>query len=259
MFFVVKPNRIMAEKPLVYLILGAAGSGRREVVAKLIADGFDGPAGLAVLLAESEAPDAFDAQLPALARWKATDDIITAEWPGEAGTVFFITDGRRNPVEQIEAFKTWLEARGAELARVYTVVNCQLAEKHPALLAWYEACVHFSDVVLLNRRDGVANKWLSDFRTHFEKQFVPCLFELVKAGQVKNPALVLDEQARRLSHLFDAEQDWIFTDAEGEVIDEEEESEGEEEIEATPEEDIYLVRDAAGRRVKRIPEIAKYL
>ena len=41
------------------------------------------------------------------------------------------------------------------IARVITIVNCELAEKHSALLAWYEACVHFSDIVLLNRREGV--------------------------------------------------------------------------------------------------------
>jgi hypothetical protein len=52
-----------------------------------------------------------------------------------------------------------------------------------------------------DRREGVANKWLSDFRAHFDGQFYPCLFELVKGGRVKNPALVLDPLARRMSHL----------------------------------------------------------
>ncbi len=248
-----------AEKPLVYLILGAAGSGRREVLVDLIEDGSGDGDRPAVLLAASEAPDAFDAKLPEFTRWTWQDEAIAAPWPDGATRIFFVTDGRRNPVEQIEVFKAWLEAQGGELARVLCVVNCQLAEKNPALLAWYEACVHFADVVLLNRRDGVANKWLSDFQAHFKKQFLPCLFELVKGGRVKNPALVLLPEARRMSHFFDAEQDWIFTDTEGEVIDEDEETEGDEEVEATPEEDPYFARDAAGRRVKKIPDIAKYL
>ncbi|MCX6953638.1 MAG: hypothetical protein NTV51_15920 [Verrucomicrobia bacterium] len=162
-------------------------------------------------------------------------------------------------MEQIEVFVAWLEAQGGQIARVLTVVNCQLAEKNPALLAWYEACIHFSDIVLLNRREGVANKWMSDFQGHFKKQFVPSLFEFVKDGHVKNPALVLDPQARRMSHVFDDEQDWIFKTVEGEVIDEEEETEGDEEIEATREEEPYFARDAAGRRVKKLPDIAKYL
>ena len=248
------------EKPLVYLILGAAGSGRREVLADLIEAGLAEGDHAAVLLGQSETADAFDGKLPAVASWRWTEaETIEGELPDEATHVFFVSDGRKNPVEQIEVFKAWLEAQGGELARVLCVVNCQLAEKHAPLLAWYEACVHFADIVLLNRREGVANKWFSDFQSHFKKQFLPCLFELVKGGRVKNPALVLVPEARRMSHFLDAEQDWIFTDAEGEVIDEDEEAEGDEEIEATPEEDPYFVRDAAGRRLKKVPDITKYL
>ncbi|HNC24567.1 MAG TPA: hypothetical protein PLU52_10195 [Opitutaceae bacterium] len=248
----------MTEKPLVYIILGAAGSGRRAIVADLIEAGLDG-ATTAVLLAETEAADPADSRLPGLARWKAEDEFFLATLPKGATHVFFITDGRRNPVEQLEALKTWVEAQAAEVGRVLCVVNCQLGEKHAPLLAWFEACVHFSDVVLLTRREGVANKWLSDFRGHFEKQYYPCLFEFVKDGQVKNPALVLDPAARRLSHAFDAEQDWVFTDADGEEIDEDEETDGDEEVEATPEVDPYFARDAALRRVKKIPDITKFL
>ena len=91
------------------------------------------------------------------------------------------------------------------------------------------------------------------------KTFQPSLNAAVKRVRVKNPPLVLAPEARRMSHFLDAEQDWIFTNTDGEVIDEEEETEGEEEIEATPEEDPYFVRDAAGRRLKKIPDIAKFL
>lgn len=248
-----------SEKPLVYLILGAAASGRREILVDLIEAGLTPADTASVMLSQAEAPSEFDAKLPKLTRWAWTDELIAGELPRDASHVFFVTDGRQNPVEQTEVFKAWLEAQGGELARVLSVVNCQLAEKHPPLLAWYEACVHFSDVILLTRREGVANKWLSTFLGHFEKQFYPCLFELVKGGKVKNPVLVLDPLARRMSHIFDAEQDWIFTNAEGEVIDEEEETEGDEEVEATPAEDPYFARDAAGRRAKRIPDIAKFL
>jgi len=249
----------MVEKPLVYLILGAAGSGRREVLADLVEGGLTEGDRAAVLLADTETPDAFDAKLPNLTRWSWNDEFIAGTLPTVATHVFFVTDGRRNPVDQLETLKTWLEAQGAELARILCVVNCQLAEKHPPLLAWYEACVHFSDVVLLTRREGVANKWLSGFRAHFEDLFYPCLFELVKAGRVKNPALVLDPLARRMTHVFDAEQDWVFTNDEGEVVEEDEPSQGDEEVAATPEEEPYFVRDAALRRAKKIPDISKFL
>lgn len=242
-----------------YLILGAAGSGRREVLADLIEAGLEEGDRAAVLLSGAEDANEFDAKLPRFARWAWRDDRIEGILPGDATRIFFITDGRRNPVEQLDVFKGWLEAQGGQVARTICLVNCQLAEKNPPLLAWFEACVHFSDIVLLNKREGVENKWLSGFLTYFKKRFYPCLFELVKDGRVHNPALVLDTQARRMSHVFDEEQDWVFTDATGEEIDEQEETEGEEEVEAKPEEDPYFARDAAGRRVKRLPDIAKFL
>jgi len=247
-------------KPLVYLILGAIGSGRREVLVDLIESGLDADEPAAVLLAETEGEDPFDDRLPQVTRWAWQEGSIVAPLPPETTRIFFVTDGRRNPVDQVEAFKAWLETHGAEMARVICVVHCQLAEQHPPLLAWYEACVHFSDVALLSRREGVANKWMSTFLAHFKKHFGPCLFELVKNGQVANPALILDTQARRMTHLFDAEQDWIFTGADGAEIDEQEEVEDEDEVEVKPEEDPYLARrTAVGRRVKEIPDITKFL
>jgi len=252
-----------SEKPLVYLILGAAGSGRRDVLADLIAEGLDEDDQAAVLLSEEEAPAAADAKLPALQRWvwnSAEDNPIVAELPREASHIFFVADGRKNPVDQVEHFKTWLDAQGGELGRVFCVVNCQLAAKNPPLLAWYEACVHFADVVLLNQREGVENKWVSDFLNHFKKQFYPCLFETVKGGKVKNPALVLEPQARRMTHVFDEEQDWIVTNAEGEEIDEQDEVNEDEELQAKPEEDPYFARRSeGGRRLKELPDIGKYL
>lgn len=247
------------EKPLVYLILGATGSGRREVVVDLIDGGLGDGNRAAALVAAHEMPDENDAKLANVGRWSWQDETIAGTLPADASHVFFFADGRGNPVDQVEVFKPWVEAQGGELARVISVVNCQLAEKNPPLLAWYEACVHFSDVVLLNRREGVENKWLSDFLNHFKKQYYPCLFEMVKHGRVKNPALVLEPQARRMTHVFDEEPNWVFTNAEGEEIDEQEEVEDEDEIEAKPEEDPYLERRYGGRRVKQIPNIAEFL
>src|SRR4051812_5211434 len=249
-----------SEKPLVYLILGAPGSGRREVLIDLIIDGLADTDRPAVLLPAAEPASPDDAKLPNISRWEWSDGMIIGALPADATHVFFVTEGARNPIDQIEVFKAWLEAQGGEIARVLCVINTQLAEKHPPLLSWFEACVHFADIVLLNKREGVANKWMSDFLEHFKKRFYPCVFEMVKHGRVKNPALVLEPQARRMSHWFDAEQDWIFTNAEGDEIDEQEETgEDDEEIEAKPEEDPYLVRRAGGRRVKELPDIAKFL
>lgn len=248
------------DKPLVYLILGATGSGRREVLVDLIAGGLEDTDNPAVMIADAEDPDPADARLGNVSRWSWQDGAIVGTIPPGVTHVFFVTDGRRNPVDQAEVFKAWVEAQGGEVARVICVVNSQLAERHPPLLAWYDACVHFADVVLLNRREGVENKWMTGFQTHFKKLFYPCLFEFVKEGRVKNPALILVPDARRMTHAFDPEQDWVFTDAKGATVDEQDEVEdGEDEIEAAPEEDPYFARRMGGRRIKEIPDIAKFL
>ncbi len=242
-------------KPLVYLILGAAGSGRREIVADLIEGGLGAGDRPLVLLPAEEPPAAADARLGPVARWSWTDHRIDSPALGGATHVFLVVDGRRNPVDQVEAFLPWLAASGGALARIVCVIDCALAERHPPLRAWFDACVHFADVVLLARRAGLPNKWLSDFQAHYAAQFLPSLFEPVKAGRVRNPALILEPQARRLSHFFDEETDWEITGSSEDAGD----VEGEEEVTVTPVEDPYLQRRPGGRRVKEIPDVADFL
>ncbi len=244
----------MPDHPLVYLILGAAGSGRREIVADLIESDPGGTDGALSLLAAGERPDEHEGRLGATARWAWADGRIETPPPGGAPRIFFFTDGRRNPVDQVEAFHSWLPAHHAVLARILCVVHCGLAARHPALVTWFDACVHFSDVVLLNRREGVASKWLSNCQARYTGQFLPCLFELVKDGRVANPALILDPAARRMAHLFDEEPNWEVTGG-----DDDDDAEEAREIEAHPEVDPWLARRPGGRRVKELPDIAEYL
>jgi hypothetical protein len=275
-------NAMPAEAPLVYIILGAAGSGRREILADLIDSGLAEGDQAAVLLSSAEAASEHDAKLAHVARWSLSEGAINATLPPEATHVFFVTDGRLDPVDQLEGLQKWITAVQAEVGRVITVVNCQLAEKHTALIAWYEACIHFSDVALLTRREGVANKWMSDFQLRFKEACFPCLFEIVKAGRVKNPLIVLDPQARRMSHIFDIDE-WTGIDLEGVEFG----TEGEDEPEADddvaapksdagkkkghpnqspededdwlPEKEPYFEMLPNGRRAKEIPDIKKYL
>ena len=222
-------------------------------MADLIEDGLGEGDRPAVLLSAEEQPAAADATLPQVARYRLLPEAgVDAEFPAGATHVFVVVDGRLNPVDQIEALKGWIQGSGAEVGRVLCVVDCQLAEKNPKLFAWFEACIHFTDVVLLNQREGVPNKWIGDFTGRFAGKFYPCLFEFVKEGRVKNPALVLAPVARRMSHLFD-EQEWIADE------DEDDQEEGEEEVEMKPVEDPYLERRNGGRRVHEIPHIADFL
>ncbi len=258
---------------LVYVILGAPGSGRREVLADLIADGLDPAEERAhVYLPAGEAAREEDGKIGAagVARmaWNAELQLLVADAPpAEATHIFIMLDGRVDPVDQLEALKPWLAAHSLPVARILTVVHCQLAEKHPGLLPWFDACIHFSDVALLNRREGVANKWLSDFRRRYDDQYMPCVFEFVKGGRVKNPPAILDPVARRMSQFFDP-TDWDGIDLEGVEIGESDDEEGENtrpldknqlDPDDQPPVEPWLERDAAGRRKQPVPDIRKYL
>jgi hypothetical protein len=252
-----------AEKPLVYLLLGSPGSGRREVLADLLDGGLDESDQPAVLLPGAEPPVDADLRLGAPERWRWEDGRIEAAVPAGADRVFFVVEGRRNPVDQLEAFKLWLPGQGLELGRVICIVDCAFASAHPQLQPWFDACIHFSDVVLLNHRDLVPNKWLSDFQARYKDQCFPCLFEFVKKGRVHNPRLILEPLALRISHAFDAEPDWVILDEDGEELEADAEdeggAEGEEEVELVAKEDPYFVRWSSGRREKELPNLEKYL
>ena len=259
---------------LVYVILGAPGSGRREVVADLISTGLDATAGerAHLVLPAGEPAHVADDKTGAatVARMRGDVDLralFADAPPAEATHVFIVLDGRLDPVDQLEALKPWLAAHELAVARIFTVLHCGLAEKHPALKPWFDACVHFSDVVLLNRREGVANKWLSDFRGTYEDQHIPCLFEFVKAGKVKNPAMLLDPVARRLSQYFDPSE-WDDLDLDGIEIGESDDDEGENlrpldkdnlDPDNQPPVDPYLERRQGGARVIPLPDIRHYL
>ncbi len=246
-------NGTVMEPPLAYVILGASGSGRREVLADLLG-GLE-PSDRVVVCFPEEEPEEPGSPLADLesfvrAVWRRTDEGMEAAVPEGVTHFFFLSHGGLNPVDQVEAFYHWSGDNGVALARILTVVHCRLAFENPDLAKWYDACIHFSDYVLLNRRENLSEKWIKDFQERYRKAFYPCIFERVKKGRVKNPALVLDPLPRRLSHLFDPEPPSVEDD-EMELGDD---SDPEEE-----EGDPYLVRLPSGRRAKEIPEIGAYV
>ncbi len=239
----------MAEKPLLYLVLGAPRSGRRELVFDLIRGGLDSDAKPVVIISDQEAlADAKPEASTAVAAWTWNGVNLDLDVPSEFTHIFLLADGRSNPVDQVEAFAAWLPGQEIELARIITVVSAQLAFEHKELLRWYEACIHFSDVVLINRREQVDPKWIANFIDHFKKeQHYPCHFEQVKQGKVKNPPLLLEPEPRRISLIFD----------ELPVLEEDEEDETDLDSEETG--DPYIRRLPSGRREKQIPEITRYI
>lgn len=245
----------------VYFLLGSPGAGRRELVQDLVANGLSEDDRAVVLVAASESENEAGKALAArpnvgVVRW-SWDGATLPDLAIPAGaTVFFLAESQGDPVTQVEQLKPWLARHHAELARIFCVVDCQRAEKTPALALWFDACIHFSDVVFLARREGVANKWLSAFVRRYEDQFFPCLFLHLKKTGLPNPALVLDPQPRRVSQYFDEQVE--LPDIEIETDDEEDDEEEADGGDVNPPEP-YFERNRSGRRVKEIPDIRAHL
>lgn len=242
----------------VYFILGAARSGRRDCVRDLIEGGFEKDAGIHVAYSENEDDTSADEQLAAreatTVRRYTSLETVDAEADSEA--VFIVSDGRTDPVDQLELLQAWLRNNPQhELARIFTLVHCTLLHNNPKLSTWYRACIHFSDVVLLGKREGVDNRWITIFEEPYKKECYPCLFELIKKGGISNPALVLDPSPRRLSLTFDTDLDAIdFLD-----IDEETDLSDEPITLERPLDPYFERRSPDGPRVKRLPDINEFL
>ncbi|MDI1337473.1 MAG: hypothetical protein PSU94_14920 [Lacunisphaera sp.] len=251
----------------VYFILGTPGSGRRAIVRDLIENGLAAEGKALVLLAGTEAADPADAKLAAqtnteVRRWQWTKPALPPVDLPAGATVFLIADAHADPLDQLEALKPWLEEHGAELARIFCVMDCTLAEKHPVLRQWFDAIIHFADVVFLTRREGLANKWLSDFIKHYTGQRFPCHFVPVKTkGDLATPLVWLDPTPRRVSQYF--EDDYVdLSDVVIETGDDE--AEAGEAVEPGEEDGIippepYFVRLSSGRRAKEVPDHRDFL
>ncbi len=241
------------QKPQVYFIYGIPNSGRREILFDLIEAGLDHDEPVLYFRPEEEPDSLFDQKLEALknvsvATWKLVGTTLQhGSIKAAPRKVIFLAPGACDPADAAEALKQWTDGNQCQIARIITVVHCTFLSQNKSALPWFDACIHFSDVILLNRRENVTNKWVKDFEEEYHKQYCPARFLLVKKGRVANPFEVLEPEARRLSLYFD---DLIPI--------EEDELEGDE----APEDmqpDKYIKRLENGQRAHRIPSILKLI
>jgi len=253
------------DKTLVYLVLGIPGSGRREVLLDLIENGLEPSEKTGVMLPQTEEKfslsSTFDAldQVTVIAGSESPEN--AREHFGSLENLFAILPGVKNPVESLDAWKAFLyQTRDlSELARILTVIHCEFLKNNPGTREWFEACIHFSDVVLLNRREGAGNRWVNEFQKVYQKKYYPCHFELVRKNGVRNPAHILNPESRRLSLAFDF---WQTEPIENEEMDVEISASPlppEEEDEEIIPEDPYFATMPGGRRKKSIPKISDFL
>lgn len=239
-------------KPQVYLIYGIPGSGRREILLDLIESVVDADNPVLYFRPKEEPNDPADEPIQVL------DNVNVIDWHLDGATIrhgsikaaprtiFFLAPGHSDPADVAEALKSWMDGNQCQLARIITVVHCNFLSQNGNALPWFNACIHFSDVVLLNCRETVSNKWIKDFETSYQKQYCPARFLLVKKGRVANPFDVMEPEARRISLYFDE-----LTPIEEDEFDD-----------LTPEDrktDKYIERMENGQRSQRVPDIQQIL
>ena len=239
--------------PLIYFVFGIPNSGRREVIFDLIDGGIPKHEQVLYFRPEGEPVNSFDEQLEALenvsvASWQLKDCKINhGKLSAAPQKIIFLAPGASNPADCAEALKQWGEHNQCRIARIITVLHCHFLRTQPAARAWFEACIHFSDVVLLNRREEAGNKWVKDFEAEFKKARSPARFIFVKKGRVTNPAEVLEPEARRVSLYFDE-----LVPIEDDEFEDEHQPE-----DRKP--DRYIERLESSRRAKPIPAISEFL
>lgn len=239
--------------PLIYFVFGIPNSGRREVIFDLIEGGIPKEEQVLYFRPDGEVASSFDEQLEAL------ENVSVVSWQLKNGKVhhgklsaapqkiIFLAPGTSDPADCAEALKQWSEHNQCRVARILTVLHCHFLSEQSAARPWFDACIHFSDIVLLNRREEAGNKWVKDFEAGFKKERCPARFIFVKKGRVTNPAEVLDPEARRVSLYFD------------ELIPIEDDEFEDEHQPDDLKPDRYIERLESGQRAKPIPPITKFL
>lgn len=241
-----------SDAPLVYLIYGIPGSGRREVIFDLIQGGLKSGGSVLYFRPESETPSPFDEQIEAIGEvvvvnWRLSGNTIKHDAiHSEPETIFILAPGDGDPVDVAEALRTWTEHNSCEVGRILTVLHCGFLKETPQAQAWFDGCIHFSDIVLLNRREAAGNKWVKDFEEGYRKRCFPCRFLMVKKGRVDNPHEVLEPEARRVSLYFDQ-------------LIPIEDDEFEDGLPEDQKPDKYIERLESGQRAHPIPDIRKLL
>jgi len=243
----------MSERPLVYLIYGIPDSERRSVLFDLIEGGLPASEQVLYFRPKGEASSPYDEQIEALdnvsvVEWEISGNKVThGRISASPEKIIFLAPGLSDPADVAEALKVWINHNDCELGRIITVLHCSFLKEQEKSRAWFDACIHFSDVVLLSRRESVDNKWIKEFEARYRKECYPCHIELVAKGKAKNPAAVLDPEARRLSLYFDK-----LIPIEDDEFEDEEQPE-----DIKP--DRYIERNESGQRVRPIIRMNKFL
>jgi hypothetical protein len=233
----------------IFLFLGIQGSGRLEVIDDIIDGYYSADQQISVLYDHREdipsrSPFSNNVELVA---YKIVDEQI--KFPSaipQSNILLILCNGSGNCIEFLEAIQKWTRNKKMSVNRVISIIHTQKVMAEPKIARWYDATIHFSDVALLNRRENVGDKDIRQFVLKYNKEkCMPCLFEFVKKGKIKNPAIALEGSPRRISQAFEEEDDFDYSEV---IITDENDEEN-------PEEDDFMdeFRNAPEPYFKRLP------
>lgn len=134
-------------------------------------------------------------------------DPLADQWrldPATGLTHFIVLSPRSPLIPQLEALASAFQEARIEPVKVVTCVDTEAAQAHAPLRTWLEACIYYSDIVLLGNRTDQTKAFLRQFQKSFERQCYPCRFLLLKGpGHPDRPMEILAPFTQRLSQLFD--------------------------------------------------------
>lgn len=244
-----------------YLVIGTPTSGRRGVVWDAVERGSMEGEFSAVFVSSGETPSDFDAAIAGADNAgiiKYSDAADAAEKlgaldPRKISRVFYLADSSKSLADEIESFKGLACGGKIRLARIWSVVDCSMAEKFPKQTAKYvDMLSHFADCVLLSRRFGASGRSVEELRAQWEKMRRPHVVEYVdKNFRTKNPIELLIDEARRISMFFDEFDPVDELELDAENLPDEPFS-----LERKP--DPYLARLPGGMRADPVENPAQY-
>jgi len=171
--------------------------------------------------------------------WTLEDGAINAPWV-DADAHFFCIDRHVDIIDVLEALSNWLPQQEQSVTGIIGIVDAQKIQTVPEVKPWYEAIIHFSDVVCLDQVQKLKANWVEHYIEPFKKQCYPCLFLTMKDGRVPNPAIILDAGVRRMTQVFDQLQ-----------VDDEDEAMDQYEV------DPYFKRLFSGCRAQVLPDVTR--
>ncbi len=181
------------------------------------------------------------------------EDVLSNLSAPDCDVVIYIANSSQNIADEVEAFKTIVDAGVVRLARVWSIVDCKMNEMFAKQCAGYiDALSHFADCLLLSQRSGVSNASVNELVARFKKQCKPHLLVYMdKRNAVTNPIELAIEETRRISMLFDEYDPADELDLDEENLPEEPFS-----LERKP--DPYLEKLQNGHRKNPVADVSEY-